>query len=157
MSTDLELKRKWTFQAHGQRLVVFKKSGEKSSHVLMKAFLWAIYLERYPELAVEVAIDHRYKPDLVAIREGRPVFWAECGQVGEAKLRQLFRQFPKTHFCVAKWASAPNWDKHLTDCLNGLKRFGPVELWVFPEDSEERFVGLKGQLSGFVSIQPKVF
>ena len=91
MSTDLELKGKWTLQAHGQRLVVFKKSGEKTSHVLMKAFLWAIYLPEFPELVVELSIGHRYKPDLVAVRDGRPVFWGECGQVSSAKLRQLFR------------------------------------------------------------------
>jgi hypothetical protein len=65
--------------------------------------------------------------------------------------------YPRAHFSVAKWGSAPNWEQHLSECLKGLKRHAPVDLWVFPDDSEDRFVGPKGQLAGFEALERKRF
>ena len=76
--TDLHLRGKWTFRAHGSQVVFIKRSIEKTSHVLMKAFLWSLYLPEYPSLAVETAIGLRYKPDVVALNLNRlPTFWGE--------------------------------------------------------------------------------
>ena len=42
-ASDLLLRRKWTFKAHGKQVVFVKGAKEHSSHVLMKALLWALY------------------------------------------------------------------------------------------------------------------
>ena len=135
---QLALQRKWTFRAHGQSLVSFKKSGEKSSHVYLKAFLWGIYLPSFPDITVEVSVGLRYKPDLVSWDEmrQRPRFWGECGQVTLDKLGNLFRRFPETHFAVAKWEQAPFWVDHLAEILKPLKRKAPVDLLIFKEPSQ---------------------
>jgi hypothetical protein len=39
MSSDLFLRRKWTFRAYGRQVVFIKRSNERKAHVLMKAFL----------------------------------------------------------------------------------------------------------------------
>ena len=69
MNTEIELRRKYTLRAHGHQMVFIKKSFESSIHVLTKAFLWALYLPDYPNLAVEVPVGGRYKPDLVQFDE----------------------------------------------------------------------------------------
>lgn len=113
----------------------------------MKALLWALYLPQYPDLAVEVSIGHRYKPDLVVLQDGTPVFWGECGHVGLQKLRALLSKFRSTHFAFARWATAlRSHEELLRKALEGTRREAPVELWRFPEDSTERFVDARGNL-----------
>ena len=56
MTRELELRRKWTFRAHGKQMVFFKKSFESDIHVLTKAFLWALFLPDYPDVSVEIRI-----------------------------------------------------------------------------------------------------
>ncbi len=56
MTEDLLLRRKWTLRAHGRQVVFVKKPVESSTHVVMKALLWALYLPQYPDLTVEIAI-----------------------------------------------------------------------------------------------------
>ncbi|RIK43489.1 MAG: hypothetical protein DCC55_05405, partial [Chloroflexi bacterium] len=107
MPSDLLLRRKWTFRAHGRQVVFVKRPVEHTSHVLMKAFLWALYLPDYPNLKVEVPAGDRYKPDVVAFDPAdpaaAPLFWGEAGQVGVEKIRALARRYPHTHFAIAKW------------------------------------------------------
>ena len=43
MTQDLFLRRKWTLRAHGQQVVFVKRANGRTAHVLMKAFLWALY------------------------------------------------------------------------------------------------------------------
>ena len=132
----LGLKRKWTFRAHGQQLVVVKNNLEKASHVYMKAFLWALYQPLFPGLVIEQSLGLRYKPDVVAVdRQGVPLFWAEAGQVTLEKLGKLFKRFPGTHFAVAKWASAPQWGLHLERLIGPLKRRAPIDFLIFPKES----------------------
>ena len=146
-SDQLELRRKWTFRAHGQQLIVVKNSLEKASHVYMKAFLWALYRPLFPGLVVEQSLGLRYKPDVVALdeRNGSPVFWAEAGQVALEKLGKLFKRFPATHFAVAKWASAPQWQGHLRQLIQPLKRQAPVDFLIFPRESLS-WIDEKGQI-----------
>jgi len=88
--SDLLLRRKWTLKAGNKQVVFVKKPIERSSHILMKAYLWALYLPHYPDLSVEVGVGDRYKPDVIACAaDGRPVFWGEAGKVSVEKIRSL--------------------------------------------------------------------
>src|SRR3712207_1194814 len=101
--TDLALPRKFTVRADDLKLVLVKGAGESERHVLLKALVFGLYVATYPQLAVEVAIGKRYKPDLVALDDGgHAIFWAECGEIGRDKIIHLVRGYPRTHLVVAK-------------------------------------------------------
>ncbi len=146
MTDDLLLRRKWTLRAHGRQVVFVKKPVESSTHVLMKALLWALYLPVYPNLTVEIGVGDRYKPDVVALdAQGEPVFWGEAGDVTVAKIRSLARRHRHTHFALAKWDMrlAP-YVAIVDDALTGLARTAPFDLLCFPADSADRFVNDDG-------------
>ena len=148
METDLILRRKCTFRSNGKQIVLVKKHYEKSAHVLMKAFLWSLYLPRYPNLTVEIPVSDRYKPDVVALDQvGVPIFWGEAGSIGTGKIRSLLRRYRYTHFAMAKWNSPlDSLFEIVTDALGGVKRDAPVDLLKFPEDSEAQFIDEDGQI-----------
>jgi hypothetical protein len=148
MTSDLFLRRKWTFRAYDKQVVFIKRSNEQRSHVLMKAFLWALYLPIYPTLSVEIRVGDRYKPDVVALDEdGRPIFWAEAGQVGVEKIRSLLRRYRDTHFAIAKWETRLDpYVELVCDALEGLRRPAPVDVLRFPQDSAERFIDQRGYI-----------
>lgn len=141
MTAPLLLRGKWTFQAHGRRLVFAKKADESEAHVLMKAFLWALFLPDYPNVRVEVPVGDRYKPDLVALDSGgNPAFWAEAGYVGERKLRRLVRD-RGLHLVLGKWnARLDPFARMIEKAVQGIRRQAPVELIRFPPDAAERFI-----------------
>jgi hypothetical protein len=145
---DLMLRRKWTLRAHGRQVVFIKKANEHATHVLMKAFLWALYLPSYPDIAVEVAIGDRYKPDVIALDpDGQPRFWGEAGQVSVAKIRSLTRRYRTTHFALAKWDTrldAPA--DTVAAALTRARRTAPVDLLGFPADSATRFIDEQGTI-----------
>ena len=144
------LRRKLTVRAQGEPIVLVKRKQERIEHVWMKAFLWALYRPDYPDLGVEVSIDDRYKPDVVAIdaRRGRPVFWGESGHVGPEKINALLARYPDTHFAIAKWdAPLDDTAATVTDALSACARSAPVDLLRFPPDSAERFIDEKGRLT----------
>ncbi|MCW5868011.1 MAG: hypothetical protein KIS61_12185 [Candidatus Eremiobacteraeota bacterium] len=150
----LHLEGKWRIQAHGRSLVLPKRAHEKASHVWLKGFLWFLYLPLYPHALVEKEIGHRFKPDVVAFAESwhdypaqLPLFWAEAGQVARQKLETLFRQFPATHFAVAKWGNAGPWADLLRKITRLERRRAPVDLLHFPADSLERFVSASGEIT----------
>ena len=149
METDLTLRRKWTFRVGDKQLVLIKKRYEKSTHVLMKAFLWALYLPRYPNLIVEIPLSDRYKPDVVALNaEGSAIFWGEAGSVGTRKIRSLLRRYRSTHFAMAKWESPLDpLLEIVTDALNGVKRAAPVDLLSFQGDSVDLFIDESGRIN----------
>ncbi len=149
----LHLEGKWRIQAHGRSLVLPKQAGEKASHVWLKGFLWYLYLPLFPLAQVEKPIGHRFKPDVVAFAETyssypaqMPIFWAEAGQVALQKLETLFRQFPATHFAIAKWGNLGPWSGLLRKSVVPARRRAPVDLLFFPEDSLERFVSGAGEI-----------
>lgn len=145
---DLMLRRKWTLRAHGRQVVFIKKANEHATHVLMKAFLWALYLPTYPDIAVEVAIGDRYKPDVVALApDGQPRFWGEAGQVSGAKIRSLTRRYRATHVALAKWDTRldPLADT-VAAALTRARRTAPVDLLCFPADSATRFIDEQGTI-----------
>lgn len=147
---DLALRRKFTLRARGpngpQQVVFVKKPVESLEHVLMKAFLWALYLPQYPDLSVEIPIGDRYKPDVVQLDPlGQPQFWGEAGKVGADKVASLLRRYPRTHFAVAKWATplAP-FAELVREALDGRPRRAPFDLLGFPADSGDRFIAEDG-------------
>ena len=142
------LRRKLTFRAHGQQVVFIKRKQERIEHVWMKAFLWAFYLDAYPDAEVEIDIPGRYKPDVVAMdrRRGRPRFWAEAGHVPADKLTHLASHYPNTHLAIAKWdMSLDPFVTMIQDALPGA-RSAPIDLWRFPPDSAERFIDRRGNV-----------
>jgi len=146
MNAELCLRRKWTLKAHGRQLVLVKKPRERTEHVWMKAFLWALYLPEYPELTVEFSIGARYKPDVVALGEvGRPVFWGEAGDVGLRKIQALTRRYRHTHIALAKWGVRLDPFVAIVEkAAAGCGRTAPVDLIRFPRDSAGRFVDSHG-------------
>ncbi|MEZ4861274.1 MAG: hypothetical protein R3C14_08205 [Caldilineaceae bacterium] len=155
MTSELLLRRKWTLRAHGRQVVLVKKPIEHSHHVLMKAFLWALYLPTYPDLKVEIAIGDRYKPDVVALATDPhgdshtgPLFWGEAGQVSPEKLRALAKRYRTTHFALAKWSTnLPVVVSLVTNALAGIARQAPFDVLLFPPDSAERFIDESGQIT----------
>lgn len=148
----LHLEGKWRIQAHGRSLVLPKRAGEKASHCWMKGFLWYLYLPNYPHLQVEKPIGHRFKPDVVGFDQAEltypqhaPRFWGEAGQVMVKKLETLFRQFPETHFAVAKWGQVGHWPQLLDQAIT-RKRRAPIDLLLFPESALEEFVDDQGAI-----------
>ena len=156
MIDDLLLRAKWTLRAHSRTVVLTKKRNEKGTHVLMKAFLWALYLPEYPGATVEVRVGDRYKPDVVEVDpSGAPTFWGESGQVGKRKLESLFRRYRSTHFAVAKWATPIHPHRQLIErAAEAYRREAPVDLICFPDDSAERFIDRSGNITvGFEDVE----
>lgn len=149
MSSELLLRRKLTLRAHSEQVVFVKKSRESLEHVLMKAFLWALYLPAYAPLTVEVSIGDKYKPDVIGLdAAGRPRFWGEAGKVGAPKITSLTRRFRDTHFAIAKWGL--DLSPHLAlvnKALDGLDRSAPFDLLSFPPDSADRFIDARGHIT----------
>lgn len=68
------------FQLAGRRTRLWQRLGESYEHILMKALGFAMFVDKYPNLEIEMKVGLRYKPDLVARdAEGNFVFWGEAG------------------------------------------------------------------------------
>ncbi len=148
MTGELYLRRKWTLRAGDRQIVFIKKPHESTEHVVMKALLWALYLPDYPDLAVEVPVGDRYKPDVVALdARGKPRFWGEAGEVSIAKIRSLTRRYRGTHLALARWDGRLEPIAAIVrDATRDLRRQAPVDLLNFPADSADRFIDDDGQI-----------
>lgn len=147
--SDLELRRKLTFRSGGRKIVLWKKANERGEHVLMKAFLWSMYLPEYDDLLVEYKIADRYKPDVVSLApDGVPRFWGEAGKVGTEKLAALIRRYPTTHFAMAKWSTRLEPYREIVEkILRDHRLQAPFDLINFPADAGDRFVSDNGAIS----------
>jgi len=149
MTRELFLRRKWTLRAQGEKVVFVKRANERREHVLMKAFVWALYLPRYPDLLIEVHVNDRYKPDLVSLDiHGSPRFWGEAGHVSPSKVLALLRRYRYTHFAIAKWGTTLDPLAELV--RQGVTQYGrraPFDLLRFPVDSAERFLSRGGEIA----------
>ena len=68
------------FQLAKRKVRLWQRSGESYEHILMKALGYAMFVEKYPTLEIEVRVGLRYKPDLVARdASGEFLFWGEAG------------------------------------------------------------------------------
>ena len=148
MSQELELRRKWTFRAHGKQMVFIKKTRERGIHVLMKAFIWALFLPQYPDLSVEIPIGDRYKPDIVQFdNNGELVFWGEAGKVGRKKMHVLVNRLRSTHLVFAKWdMDLEPFERMLKKASCAIQRSAPIDLISFPADSDDRFIQPDGTI-----------
>ena len=131
------LPRKLTVRAHNRKLVLDNRAGESERHVLLKALAFALSFPTYPDIAVERTIGHRVKPDLVQLNiDGRPLFWAECGETARAKLIHLTRSLAETHLVIAMQGTSPGPGVSIVrNALPASGRGGPVELVRFPDDA----------------------
>jgi hypothetical protein len=148
--SDSNFPRKRMLRAGGKQMVFARGPNESAEHVLMKAFLWALYLPQYPDLTVEVKIGDRYKPDVVQMEptrfgDMRPVFWGEAGQISVRKIESLARRFRETHFAIGKWETTltPYVDI-VQEATHSLERIAPFDLIRFPGDSASRFIDRDG-------------
>lgn len=68
------------FQLAGRRVRLWQRLGESYEHVLMKALGYALFVEEFPQMEIEIKVGLRYKPDLVARgTSGDFLFWGEAG------------------------------------------------------------------------------
>jgi len=149
MTKDLFLRRKWTLRAHGEQIVFVKRANERREHVLMKAFLWALYLPHYPDLAVEVDVNSRYRPDVSAVGPyGTVRFWGEAGHVSPSKIHYLIRHYRSTHFALAKWETAlAPFIEIVRDARADVEGGAPFDVLRFASDSAERFIHERGHIT----------
>lgn len=69
------------FVLAGNKVKLWQRVGESYQHVLMKALGYAMFVDEYPDLEIEIRVNLRYKPDLIVFSETRDFkFWGECGQ-----------------------------------------------------------------------------
>lgn len=68
------------FQLAGRKVRLWQRGGESYEHILMKALGYAMFVETYPTLEIEMKVGLRYKPDLIARdAAGEFLFWGEAG------------------------------------------------------------------------------
>lgn len=149
MNDERGLRRKWTWQAGGRRIVLVKQSQERAEHVLVKGLLWALHLPHYPTATIEPPSQGRYKPDVADFAlDGTVRFWAESGHVAPDKLAYLLRKFPDVHFALGKWDASPAAVRELVErACRDVRRHAPIDCWIFPPDGLARFVGPRGELT----------
>ena len=158
--TDPIIPRKWMLRAHNHHNVFVWGKRERSVHTIMKALLWALYVPEYPHISVEMRINDRYKPDLVAysgdeidpsgihVAREEPLFWGEAGAVGRDKIHNIVRKYRKTHFVIAKWdTNLKPHNKLVRRALSGVNRDAPFDLISFAKDSHQRFIDDAGNIT----------
>lgn len=103
----------YDFELAGRRVRLWKRLGESYEHVLMKALGFAMHVEEFPQLEIEVGVGLRYKPDLVARRAvadfaGRRFpFWGECGQTSVRKVAWLLKHADVGRLVLFKMTASP--------------------------------------------------
>jgi hypothetical protein len=129
-------------------MVFVKHRDERTAHVVMKALLWALYLPEYPDLAVEITVEDRYKPDVVALDlYGDPLFWGEAGHVSKRKVQELGRRYRETHFVLARWGAALDpFVAWVRKTLRKVPHDAAFDVVTFPEDSAYRFIDDRGTI-----------
>lgn len=68
------------FNLAGRRVRLWQRTGESYEHILMKALGYAMFVNEFPTLEIEVKVGLRYKPDLIARNiAGDFLLWGEAG------------------------------------------------------------------------------
>ena len=80
------------FHLSGKRARLWQRLGESYEHVLMKALGYAMFVEDFPQMEIELKVGLRYKPDLVARDDaGNFLFWGEAGDNSIRKTNWLLK------------------------------------------------------------------
>ena len=128
---------KLTVRVGQRKFVLAKGAGESERHVLLKALLYALFVERYPDLLIERNLGLRYKPDLVALGPVQvPRFWAESGVTSRQKVQWLVRHLRDGHLVFARQAGAGDtFGETVADAIRREPRHGLVEVLSFGDDA----------------------
>lgn len=82
----------YDFEICGKKIRLWQRTGESYEHILLKALGFAMFVEEFPELEIEIRVGLRYKPDLVARNEtGEFLFWGEAGENSIKKTAWLLK------------------------------------------------------------------
>ncbi len=122
----------------GQRkLILAKGAGESERHVLLKALVFARYVDQYPDLLVERNLGQRYKPDLVALGPHQNArFWAESGVTARDKVRWLLKHVRGGHLVFARQAgSGDTFPDLVAEAVAREPRHGLVEVLSFGDEA----------------------
>ncbi len=97
------------FYLAGRRVRLWQRTGESYEHILMKALAFAMFIDKYPNLEIEVKIGLRYKPDLIA-RNGDDgfQFWGECGVNSIRKTGWILKHTHTSKLVLFKIGQNPN-------------------------------------------------
>mmetsp|Transcript_5945 Transcript_5945/g.12736 ORF Transcript_5945/g.12736 Transcript_5945/m.12736 type:complete len:278 (+) Transcript_5945:79-912(+) len=101
--------------ANGVTKTLEKKRMETLQHVLTKAMIWKLFMDEYPDLAIELDIgDPDYLPDVIGFSTTKSgtkngnstevAFWGESGRMKVHKALDLMRRYPNAHIVHCRWA-----------------------------------------------------
>ncbi len=136
------------FDVNGEKLRLWQAIGEGYEHVLMKALAYAIFVEPYPRLQIEVKVGLRYKPDLISVDDdGQFDFWGECGLVSMTKTAWILKHSSAKRVAIFKIGTeAEQLAKHLRTAI--AEKYRPVgRLTIFNFVSEIRNLTASKQIA----------
>lgn len=82
----------YDFELAGRKVKLWQRTGESYEHILLKALGYAMFVEKFPNMEIEMRVGLRYKPDLVARNEnGDFLFWGEAGENSLRKTAWLLK------------------------------------------------------------------
>ncbi len=147
---------KMTIRVGQRKLVLAKGPGESERHVLLKALIFARYVEAYPDMIVERGVGLRYKPDLVALGPYQQVrFWAESGETSRQKIGWLIRHVRDGHLVFARQSGrGDTFPDLVADAIRRERRHGLIEVLSFDETAWD-LIGPDGSVEPG-AIQPRV-
>ena len=102
---------------NGEIKTVVKTKEETLQHSLVKAMIWVLFMDEYPNIEIEYDIgDPNYLPDVVSLPLGaddddddsnqmksEPFFWGESGRMKVHKAVDIMQRYPHTHFVQIRW------------------------------------------------------
>ncbi len=141
------------FHAHGKSAqFTHIDKIESAERVLMRIFLWALYLPQYPDLQAEaVASRQHYVVQVGAAASGepKPVFMGTSEQIYDNHTINWVEHCPSTHLAIAGWhypfALYREWVEYMLT-VRRLRRTAPIDLIRIPDDAA-RFIDPAGNVA----------
>ena len=122
--------------------VLEKKKYESLQHVLVKAILWKLYNDDYPDIEIEQDIgDPNYLPDVVSRQDDKVLFWGESGRMSLEKAVCLSERYPETHIVWMRWGiSIQDFSNQVAPALKSVDRGGRFTLAAIPRKEIWEFI-----------------